>query len=49
MTERESSLAERERKDAERAAAIRDRQIRLGHVDKPKRSHKKKEESEPEA
>ena len=30
--ERESSLAERERKDAEKAAAIKERQIRLGHV-----------------
>jgi len=33
--ERESSLEERERKDAEKAAAIRDRQVRLGHVPAP--------------
>jgi hypothetical protein len=32
IVERESSLEERERKDAEKAAEIKDRQVRLGHV-----------------
>ena len=33
--ERESSLDERLRKDEEKAAAIKERQIRLGHVPAP--------------
>jgi hypothetical protein len=33
--ERESSLAERERHDAEKAEAIRERQVRLGHNTTP--------------
>ena len=33
--ERESAAAERERQDAEKAAAIRERQIRLGHIPNP--------------
>lgn len=33
--ERESSLEERERKDKEKAEAIRERQERLGHVPTP--------------
>jgi hypothetical protein len=57
-TERESSLAERERKDAEKAAENKARQERLGHVEKtekvekPKPQHKTKakdKEAEPEA
>jgi hypothetical protein len=57
-TVRESSLAEIERKDAEKAAAIKARQERLGHVEKtekvekPKPQHKTKakdKEAEPEA
>lgn len=32
--DRESSLEERERKDKEKADAIRERQERLGHVEK---------------
>jgi hypothetical protein len=43
--ERESSLAERERKDAEKAAAIKERQIRLGHVPAPEEEEKPKEKS----
>jgi hypothetical protein len=33
--ERESSLEERQRKDAEKAAAIKERQVRLGHIPAP--------------
>jgi hypothetical protein len=33
--ERETSLAERERKDKEKAEEIRERQVRLGHVPAP--------------
>lgn len=53
MAERESSLAERERHDAEKAAAIEERRVRLGHDKerpkakaKPKAKDEKKEESE---
>lgn len=53
MPERESSLAERERKDAEKAAAIDERRVRLGHdkerpapKSKSKPKAKDKEESE---
>jgi hypothetical protein len=53
MAERESSLAERERKDAEKAADIEARRVRLGHdKERPKAKAKakpkdeKKEESE---
>ena len=54
MAERESALAERERKDAEKAADIEARRVRLGHDKerpakakaKPKAKDEKKEESE---
>jgi hypothetical protein len=54
MAERESALAERERQDAEKAAAIEERRVRLGHDKerpakskaKPKAKDEKKEESE---
>jgi hypothetical protein len=42
MAERESSLAERERKDKEKADAIMERRIRLGHVEAPKSKPKSK-------
>lgn len=35
IMERESSLEERQRKDAEKAAAIKERQVRLGHIPAP--------------
>jgi len=41
--ERESSLEERTRKDEEKDEARKARQVRLGHVEAPK----KKEEKEP--
>jgi len=44
--ERESSLEERERKDAEKAAEIRARQERLGHV--PSREEEEGREGEEE-
>jgi hypothetical protein len=50
MPERESSQAERERKEAEIAAVNLERQIRQGvkEAPKPKRSRKKTEEPTPE-
>jgi hypothetical protein len=45
--ERESSLEERQRKDQEKADAIKERQLRLGHVSAPE--EKKEEEPENEA
>jgi hypothetical protein len=42
MAERESSLEERERKDKEKADAIKERQIRLGHIEEPKPKAKPK-------
>jgi hypothetical protein len=44
IVERESSLEERERKDAEKAAEIKARQVRLGHV--PAESEEKDEKEE---
>jgi hypothetical protein len=44
IVERESSLEERERKDAEKAAEIKARQVRLGHVSaEPEESEEKEE------
>jgi hypothetical protein len=45
--ERESSLEERQRKDKEKADAIRERQLRLGHISES--SEESEEESQPEA
>jgi hypothetical protein len=42
MAERESSLAERERKDKEKADAIMERRIRLGHIEAPPKAKSKK-------
>lgn len=39
--ERESAEEERERKDAEKAAAVKERQIRLGHIPVPEEPKKK--------
>lgn len=41
---RESSLEERQRKDKEKADAIKERQQRLGHVEKKKAKPKAKDE-----
>lgn len=43
--ERESSLEERQRKDKEKADAVRERQIRLGHVPSSKTEEKSKAKS----
>lgn len=48
MPERESSLAERERKDREKADQIVQRQIRLGHIEAPKSKAKPKAKEEKE-
>jgi hypothetical protein len=40
---RESSLEERERKDQEKADAIKERQIRLGHIPAPEEVEEEKE------
>jgi hypothetical protein len=48
IVERESSLEERERKDAERAAEIKARQVRLGHV-AAEPEEKDEEEEKPKA
>jgi hypothetical protein len=45
MAERESSLEKRERQDKEKADYIKDRQIRLGHVEAPKPKPKPKASS----
>lgn len=42
MAERESSLEERERQDKEKADAIMERRIRLGHIEAPKAKSKPK-------
>jgi hypothetical protein len=42
MAERESSLEERERHDKEKADAIMERRIRLGHIEAPKPKAKSK-------
>jgi hypothetical protein len=42
MAERESSLEERQRQDKEKADAIMERRIRLGHIEKPKAKPKAK-------
>lgn len=48
MAERESSLEERERQDKEKADAIMERRIRLGHIDAPKRKkNRAKKNTEP--
>jgi hypothetical protein len=49
MADRESSLEERERKDKEKADAIRERQERLGHVEPAKKKSTKKPKAEEKA
>jgi hypothetical protein len=42
---RESSLEERQRKDKEKADAVKARQIRLGHIPSPEAEEKSKAKS----
>lgn len=46
--ERESSLEERERKDKEKADAIKERQVRLGHVPAPSEDEAEEPREEPQ-
>jgi hypothetical protein len=46
--EKESSLEERQRKDEEKAAAIKERQIRLGHVPAPSEDEGEEPREEPQ-
>jgi hypothetical protein len=49
MAVRESDLAERQRKDQEKADAIRKRQLRLGHISDPDAEEDEEEEPKPKA